>query len=190
MADTAGLFDYPPHPVERMMRRDFTGRVSYPFSRTRKPVKYYFIDFDLAQIYQPEDAPFLRYPPWGGDKTVPEHQDPDGPMCDPFAVDVYCLGNFLRQYFLDGWDDMPRAPLPGFDFMRELINDMVNTDPTKRPSMSEVVSRFDIIVERLGNWKLRSPFLPDGKRHGPIQSIVYWSKQIARVARRVPAVPK
>ncbi|KAG6910414.1 hypothetical protein DXG01_010769 [Tephrocybe rancida] len=190
MADSSGLCDFSPHPMNPIMRRDLTGRVSYSKSPTRKPVKYYLIDFGLSQIYHPEDALVLRYPPWGGDKTVPEHQDPDGPMCDPFAVDVYCLGNFFRQYFMDGWDGIPMDPPPGFDFMRELINDMVNTEPTKRPSMLEVVSRFDDIVKELGARRLRSPFLPDGKRHGLFQSVIYWSTQLARVARRIPAVPK
>lgn len=75
--------------------------VTTPFSRTLKPVKYYFIDFGLSKIYRPQDVPFLKQPPWGGDKSVPEHLIPSPPPCDPFAVDVYCLGNFLRQYFLD-----------------------------------------------------------------------------------------
>ncbi|KAG6886790.1 hypothetical protein C0995_004658, partial [Termitomyces sp. Mi166 len=101
MADTAHLFDSPPHPLEGNLKRDFSGRVSKLTSRTLKPVKYYLIDFGLSEIYRPEDAPFLKQSPWGGDKTVPEHLVPHAPPCDPFAVDVYCLGNYLRQSFLD-----------------------------------------------------------------------------------------
>ena len=101
MADTACLFDSPPHPCKRYMKRNFSGRVSKLTSRTLKPVKYYLIDFGLSEIYRSEDAPFLKQPPWGGDRTVPEHLIPDSPLCDPFAVDVYCLGNYLRESFLD-----------------------------------------------------------------------------------------
>lgn len=100
MADTACLFDSPPHPLERHMKRDFSGRASKPTPRTLKPVKYYIIDFGLSEIFRPEDAPPLKQPPWGGDKSVPEHLVSSVP-CDPFAVDVYCLGNYLRQSFLD-----------------------------------------------------------------------------------------
>ncbi|KAG5715483.1 hypothetical protein E4T56_gene12734, partial [Termitomyces sp. T112] len=88
MADTACLFDSPPHPSKKYMKRDFSGMVSKQTSRTLKPVKYYLIDFGLAEIYRPQDAPFLRQGPWGGDKTVPEHLVPDALPCDPFAVDV------------------------------------------------------------------------------------------------------
>ncbi|KAG5352744.1 hypothetical protein C0989_000683 [Termitomyces sp. Mn162] len=101
MADTACLFDSPPHPWEKHMKRDLSGRVSKRTSRTLKPVKYYLIDFGLSEIYRPEDVPFLKQPPWGGDKTVPEHLAPGASPCNPFAVDVYCLGNYLRQSFLD-----------------------------------------------------------------------------------------
>ncbi|KAG5732060.1 hypothetical protein E4T56_gene18833 [Termitomyces sp. T112] len=138
MADTACLFDSPPHPWKRRMKRDFSGRVSNPTSRTLKPVKYFLLDFGLSQTYRSEDAPFLKKPPWGGDKTVPEHLAPDASPCDPFAVDVYCLGNYLRQSFLDGWDGVHRSTPQGFEFMRELITDMVHKDPIKRPMMSEI----------------------------------------------------
>ncbi|KAG6886899.1 hypothetical protein C0995_003506 [Termitomyces sp. Mi166 len=190
LADSLCLFDSPPHPADRSMKRDYSGRVSILFSRTLKPVKYYFIDFGLSKVYRPEDAPFLEQPPWGGDKTVPEHLIPDPPPCDPFAVDVYCLGNFLRQYFLDGLDGVTsRLPPQGFEFLRELITDMVNTDPLKRPRMSEVVSRFDTITLGLMNRKLRSPFIRTGNRLGIFDSAIHWSKQLFRMARGIPAIP-
>ncbi|KAG6910427.1 hypothetical protein DXG01_010782 [Tephrocybe rancida] len=189
MADTLRLFDFPPHPVRPYMKRDFSGMMLEPASRTLKPVKYYLIDFGLSKIYRPEDAPFLEQPPWGGDRTVPEHLLPDAPPCDPFAVDVYCLGNAFKYYFFDGEDDQ-RPVLQGLEFLQELVNDMVNSEPTKRPSMSEVVSRFDVIVAGLGNWKLRSPIVPAGKQRSLFKSIGHWSKQLTRMARHIPAVPK
>ncbi|KAG6835425.1 hypothetical protein H0H93_001588, partial [Arthromyces matolae] len=143
------LFDSPPHPRDESRTRDFSARVKQVYSRTTKPVKYYLIDFGLSKVYQPEDAPFLKKPPWGGDKTVPEiYGSPDSPPCDPFAVDVYCLGNYLRQTFLDGWDGMRPMNPQGFEFLRELIKDMVNQSPSNRPRMSEVAFRFDAIVAK------------------------------------------
>ncbi|KAF8058750.1 hypothetical protein FPV67DRAFT_1428032 [Lyophyllum atratum] len=63
MADSVCLFNSPPHPCHPWMRRDFRGRTSKPASRTNKPVKYYFIDFDLSRICRPEDA--VRAPVFG-----------------------------------------------------------------------------------------------------------------------------
>ncbi|KAG6858813.1 hypothetical protein C0995_013749 [Termitomyces sp. Mi166 len=190
LANSLCLFDSPPHPKKGNMKRDFSGMVSIMSSRTLKPLKYYFIDFGLSKIYRPEDAPFLEQPPWGGDKTVPEHLIPNPPPCDPFAVDVYCLGNFLRQYFLDGLDGVTTRPPPqGFEFLRELITDMVNTDPSKRPRMPEVVSRFDTITLDLTNRKLRSPFIRTDNRLGIFDSAIHWSKQLFRMARGIPAIP-
>ncbi|EEB88537.1 hypothetical protein MPER_13571, partial [Moniliophthora perniciosa FA553] len=72
--------------------------------RTRRPVKYYFIDFDLCEKYDPADGPALKAPGYGGDKTVPEYRYPEQ-LCDPFAVDVYHLGNVLRSRLVGGAPD-------------------------------------------------------------------------------------
>ncbi|GLB37865.1 putative expressed protein [Lyophyllum shimeji] len=189
MADLGGLFDSPPHPCWPRMKRDFTGRTPKPASRTTRPVKYYLVDFNLSQIYRPEDAPHVKTPPWGGDQTVPEFSIPGAPPCDPFRVDVYCLGNAIRENFLDGWENMVK-PKQGFEFMRELISDMTNKDPLKRPTMDEVVSRFDDIIKRLSAKKLRSPVLKVGEIPGMFRFIVHWSKQTSYTARRLPPIPR
>ncbi|KAG6805422.1 hypothetical protein H0H92_015454, partial [Tricholoma furcatifolium] len=101
MVDGFHLYKDPPHPFA--FQRTLAFRQLFPpvFSRTIKPVKYYLIDFDLAKEYPP-GAPRLERPPWGGDKSVPEHQlDNLRAPCDPFPVDVYCLGNCIREEFLD-----------------------------------------------------------------------------------------
>ncbi|KAF8058731.1 kinase-like domain-containing protein [Lyophyllum atratum] len=188
MADTLSLFKPPPHPARPMMKRDFSGRTTKPATRTSKPVKYYLLDFDLSIIYSPE-APHLETPPWGGDKTVPEFLIPDAPPCDPFPVDVYCMGNAIKQNFLDGWEHRAKAK-KGFEFMRELISDMVAEDPRKRPTMTEVVSRFDDIVKGLSTRKLRSPIVNVDESLGALRSIAHWTKQTFYIARRLPAIPK
>lgn len=40
--------------------------------------------------------------------------------------------------------------------MEPLVTDMVQDDPTKRPTMDEVVTRFREIKNKLSTWKLRS----------------------------------
>lgn len=100
MVDAHHLYNAPPHPFARHMRRDFTGEASLVASPTTKPVMYYLIDFDLSKEYPP-GATRLENPPWGGDHTVPEHLLPDAQPCDPFPVDVYCLGNCIKQEYID-----------------------------------------------------------------------------------------
>ncbi|KAH0588446.1 hypothetical protein H2248_004291 [Termitomyces sp. 'cryptogamus'] len=157
-------------------------------SRTRKPVKYYLIDFDLSKEYPPGGPSRLEEPPWGGDKTVPEHLIPDAPPCDPFPVDVYCLGNCIRENFLDG-DEFHKGR-KGFEFMRELVDDMTNPDPLKRPQMSQAASRLNSIIDGLSDWQLRSPIVEVGQRTKVTTFVKHWTKQLVRKARGIPAIPK
>ncbi|KAG5652091.1 hypothetical protein H0H81_006310 [Sphagnurus paluster] len=188
MANTLSLFDSPPHPLKPRMKLDWSGTMTKPTSRTKRPVKYYFIDFDLSRMYEPEEHR-LETPPWGGDKTVPEFLIPNPEPCDPFPVDVYCLGNAIRRSFLDGYEEFFVAQT-GLEFMRELITDMVKDDPKARPTMAEVVERFDKIVQGLSSWRLRSPVVRVDKRLGFFGSAAHWIKQLCYMARRLPAIPK
>ncbi|KAG6900303.1 hypothetical protein C0993_012735 [Termitomyces sp. T159_Od127] len=181
MGDGLILFDSPPHPSQRIMKRDFSGRAPKPTTRTLRPIKYYFIDFDLSHKYREEDAPYLKDAPWGGDWTVPEHQGPNFTPCEPFAVDVYCLGNGFKNIIV---------PHRGFEFMRELVMDMMNADPKKRPTMSEVVSRFGIIMKNLSWLKLRSPVVRIDARWTRQDSIQHWKTQVYNMISGVPAIPK
>ena len=99
MADPLRLYEYPPHPFELFKRRDFSGEVKVCSTRTQTPIKYYLVDFGLSRRYDPEGGPPLELPRWGGDNSVPEFLAVNTP-CDPFPVDVYCLGNVIRQSFL------------------------------------------------------------------------------------------
>ncbi|KAG6898537.1 hypothetical protein C0993_006162 [Termitomyces sp. T159_Od127] len=177
-------------------------------SRTRKPVRYYIIDFGLSRVCRPEDAPHLRQPPWGGDKSVPEFLLPDAKACDPFAVGVYCIGNSIRTHYTDvrllknlvfydvidketttqGWDGFAKRK-QGFEFMKELVDDMTNPDPQKRPPMTDVVSRFEEISKGLDDKKLRSPVLDVGDKLGTFEKIVHWTTQWTNKLRSIPAIP-
>ncbi|KAG6805076.1 hypothetical protein H0H92_010840, partial [Tricholoma furcatifolium] len=78
----------------------------------------------------------------------------------------------------------------GFEFMRELADDMTNSDPSERPTMKEAVSRLNTIIEGLDDRKLRSPVLNVGETMMFRQRIVYWAKQYIREARGIPAIPR
>ena len=189
MADTLHLYDPPPHPSDRRRGRNL---LSYPrivSSRTQTPVKYYLIDYGLSKAYKSEEAPFLEFPA-GGDKTVPEFQEAGDNKFDPFPVDVYCMGNIVRRYFLEGF--LHHRPRKGFEFMRELVQDMVKDDPQQRPTMSEVVSRYDDIMKGLSNRKLRSRVSEVGEHPIPglFRSAVHWVKQASFMIKGIPPIPK
>lgn len=80
------------------MKLDWSGSVEQTYSRTLRPVKYYHIDFGHTKNYRGAEGINLREPVgYGGDRTVPEFATQED--CDPFAVDVYRVGNVIRQIF-------------------------------------------------------------------------------------------
>lgn len=99
MMDPKPMFPELYHPVLPMMRRDFKGYVR-PYSRTARPVKYYWTDFGLSVRFDPQDANPVAMPVLGGDKTVPEYIKNPRTPCNPFRVDVYNVGNLIREDFL------------------------------------------------------------------------------------------
>ncbi|KAI0312540.1 hypothetical protein OF83DRAFT_1176535 [Amylostereum chailletii] len=148
MMDATGMYPNSFHPVDIRRTRDWKGKAKY-HSRTLRPPKYWLIDFGLSRIYDPANGPALELPVRGGDKSAPEHQDEHYNVpCDPFATDIYYLGNLLREAFIRDYG--------GFGFIKPLVDDMVNTEPSKRPKIDDVVARFKIIRDSLGTWKLRS----------------------------------
>ena len=89
------------HPYMPIFRRDYSGLVKH-FTRTQRPPKYFFIDFGLSRKYNPDDGPPLEPPIFGGDKSVPEFQgEGHSKPSNPFPTDVYYLGSFIREGFLE-----------------------------------------------------------------------------------------
>ncbi|KAF6743542.1 hypothetical protein DFP72DRAFT_827633 [Ephemerocybe angulata] len=139
------------------MKKDWSGPVHNKYTRTEKPPKYYLIDFSRSTHFAQGNThrECISVP----DTTVPElFQFPYKYAIDPFAVDVYCAGNMLRQYFLDGFPSPMThegSGYHGFDFLRPLLSDMIQVDPRKRPKMPEVVFRFQEIEKGLDRSFLR-----------------------------------
>ncbi|KAJ7700291.1 kinase-like domain-containing protein [Mycena metata] len=181
------------HPQYQDNTLDMNKRASH-LTRTERPPKYYFIDFGMSVRFQP-DEPHLALPIVGADQTVPEYQN-GGTLhpLDPFRTDVYLLGNFIRQEFLDGQSD-PRYMVCegriGFEFMRSLVNDMVNPEPAKRPTMDEVVLRFEKIKSELSTGKLRSRVR--SKKEILVCNIptiiAHWHRKLRYVINDTPPIP-
>ncbi|KAF8442132.1 hypothetical protein L210DRAFT_3477777 [Boletus edulis BED1] len=181
MLDPINLYPHSFHPVETMLNKDCSGSAKH-FTRTQRPPKYYFIDFGLSRRYDPSNTNPRDVPIWGGDKEVPEFQNSNEP-CNPFATDVFYIGNAIRKDFI--------LKKRGFEFMKPLVADMIQADPAERPNMNEVVSRFAVIRRELNGRKLRTrPVDTDEDLFDRIaRTTSHWKRRIVFVARGVSATP-
>ena len=198
MMDPSRLYIDPFHPASPLMKRDFSGSARYK-TRAERPPKYFFIDFGLSRRYDDFIVKPLEDPTWGGDKTVPEFQKSNAP-CDPFPTDVYYIGNAIKKDLVDVCCIITLAVCflltsaqlkLGFDFMRPLIADMIQKDPSKRPTIGEVIERFGSIRSDLGSWKLCSRVISRGDTvyNGITRGTSHWIRQIGLIARGILPVP-
>ena len=98
MLDPDQLYPESFHPTDTHLNKDCSGRAKH-FTCTQKPPKYHFIDFGISCQYDPSVADLREVPIWGGDEGVPEFQNLNDP-CDPFATDVFYIGNTIKRDFL------------------------------------------------------------------------------------------
>ncbi|KAI9067304.1 hypothetical protein FKP32DRAFT_1755210 [Trametes sanguinea] len=146
MMDPAPIVSEPCHP--HISRRSYDTRRKVKFStRTRHPVRYYLIDFGISRKYPADCVSPREDPIWGGIKTVPEFHKSNEP-CDPFPTDIYYIGFLLRQDFIEKSVD--------FEFLTPLVKDMMQENPEKRPTIDEVLHRFDTLCNSLTTRTLRS----------------------------------
>ncbi|KII90244.1 hypothetical protein PLICRDRAFT_138811 [Plicaturopsis crispa FD-325 SS-3] len=181
MMDATPLYPEPYHPHANNMKRDWSGKMR-PYTRTQRPVKYYYIDFGFSRRYSPGEH-LLEMPLRGGVKTVPEFQTGPGPF-DPFPTDIWYLGEMIRSEFME--------ELVGFDFMQPLVVDMIQDDPVKRPDIHEVAARFEVIRRSLSRWKLRSRVYRrdrSGDYERAFTFVRFWFRRLGLVIRRVPPIP-
>ncbi|KAI4520858.1 hypothetical protein K525DRAFT_285554 [Schizophyllum commune Loenen D] len=204
MMDASPLFAVPFHPIRQTVRRDFKGPAEASYTRTERPVKYYIIDFGLSIRYESVDPPPSEVPVLGGDKSVPEFKGDDpskrygglSKPYNPFPTDVYCLGNWIREDFLDGFHnektgEVIRSKKLGFEFLRPLVDDMTQADPSARPNMDQVAERFESIVSSLSTSKLRSRVAKanDHPLYNMYWATKHWVRRVKLVAFRRPALP-
>ncbi|KAJ6507376.1 kinase-like domain-containing protein [Mycena vitilis] len=186
MMDASAMFPDGYHPRDIKKKPDLSGKAKY-YTRTERPPKYYLIDFGLSRQYPTRDPLPLDVPAGGGGMTVPEYSTQE--LCDPFAADVYHVGNMIRTTFIEGNAYDPK--LRGFEFMSPLVEDMMDNDPTKRPTMEEVVGRFEVIKAGLSSWNLRSRVVKEDDFPFPIHRVVgHWVRRVGYILRRSPAVPR
>jgi hypothetical protein len=74
----------------------FIRKAKQRFTRTQLEPRYYLADFGLSRQYTPRNAPDSSSRTH--DMLTPETRL-DG-FNDPFSMDVYCLGNLVRENFV------------------------------------------------------------------------------------------
>ena len=94
MLDPSGMYPNGFHPIQINLSRNFKGRAKR-FTRTRRPTRYYLIDFGLSRRYSSRNA---LDEPLRGIKSAPEHHF--GRLCNPFHTDIHDLGYLVRERFL------------------------------------------------------------------------------------------
>ena len=100
MMDPRDMYPNMYHPCAPDTARDWNGPAKF-YSRTRRPSKYFWIDFGLSCRYDENAVSPQEIPIIGGDRTVPEFQGDEDTPRDPFLTDIYTLGNIVREDFLE-----------------------------------------------------------------------------------------
>ncbi|KAJ7658029.1 hypothetical protein B0H17DRAFT_1145735 [Mycena rosella] len=138
------------HPFSPSHTHEFTADAQYS-ARTRNPVKYYWINFDLSGEHDLMKGPPLIVPRYSG-------AHPRVPFRRRIVRPVYCgclvSGQYDSTKAEPGLCQQPQNG--GFHFLDGLVADMTSGDPAKRPSMGDVVNHFSEITAGLSQWKLRS----------------------------------
>ncbi|TDL22593.1 hypothetical protein BD410DRAFT_722812 [Rickenella mellea] len=149
MMDATPLYPDGFHPINQDMLPSFDGPARHLTRRQASPVKYYFIDFGISRLWLGKTKVTRSPGAVGRDRDVPERQDNDN-IYNPFLVDIFLLGYpvptslthtcliVIRTYFL--------APL---------ADAMMKTDPEQRPTPSEALALFRIIINEQSGLSLR-----------------------------------
>jgi hypothetical protein len=79
----------------------------------------------------------------------------------------------------------------GLGFLKPLIDDMVQDDPEKRPTIDQCVVRLDDIIRSQSSWTLRSPVWYSNDH---IFGIIYrlfphWGRRIFYIITQSPPIP-
>ncbi|THH28987.1 hypothetical protein EUX98_g5199 [Antrodiella citrinella] len=133
MMDATSLYPDGYHPVNTTTLPDGVTPV-IPLPRSTHPVTYYYIDFGISVVvpaYARGERRLVEGDD-GQDRAAPELHTEEA--YDPFALDVFLVGDLLKRNFLDVFSDV--------EFLRPLVSEMMREDPSSRPGAREVLSRW------------------------------------------------
>ncbi|KIY47449.1 hypothetical protein FISHEDRAFT_11906, partial [Fistulina hepatica ATCC 64428] len=158
MMDTS-MFPHGFHPFLSLWPPDLKNRANF-LTRTECWPRYYLTDFGLSNSFDPSRGRPKALVVKGGDRSAPEHRTRK--PCNPFPTDVYYIGNMIKTDFLDVSKQLVQECLysrirpMNLEFLRPLVMDMTQEDPSKRPTINEVASRYDALWRSLSVGHLRS----------------------------------
>lgn len=80
----------------------------------------------------------------------------------------------------------------GIEFLVPLLRDMIQRDPSKRPTIQEVVTRFDELVKPLGTKKQRSRLICRNQDDldDLVNSVAHPFRRLWYKLTRKPAIPQ
>ena len=141
------------HPVRVSHKRDYSGIATY-LPRSAVGVKYYFADFGISAYIDPNsNSPRLVTGVDGRDQDPPELSDTK--PYDPFKLDIFVIGNMLKQEFCDVINP-PHCfaakltflqHFSNTEFLRSLADWMTAADPTSRPSAEDALVEWHRLRE-------------------------------------------
>jgi hypothetical protein len=73
--------------------------------------------------------------------------------------------------------------------MNLLVSDMVQEDPTKRPTIDQVVSRFAGMRKTMGIFKLRARAGPRDESFGAASDFMHFFTTVKYMLKGIPAIP-
>ncbi|KAI0041906.1 hypothetical protein FA95DRAFT_1598729 [Auriscalpium vulgare] len=136
------------HPVDDIWTPTKSG-VAKKLPRLEVGVKYYFIDYGISSYFPPGAPRTLVTGALGRDQEVPELSD-DVPY-DPFKVDIFIIGNALRQELHDVYSNL--------GFLVPFIDQMTRSKPSMRPTAEQMLHEWRVMRLRFNaaqkHWRLR-----------------------------------
>ncbi|KAF9782709.1 kinase-like domain-containing protein [Thelephora terrestris] len=139
------------HPVHYGYKRDYSGWATY-FPRSVVGVRYYFADFGISTHISEEDPQKLVTGVLGRDQEPPELSELV--PYDPFKLDVFIMGNMLRQDFYNKFANT--------GFLLPLISRMTAVDPEQRVTAKEALPLWLELREKIPivqrEWRPRPRF--------------------------------
>jgi hypothetical protein len=99
LMDPGAMYPEGFHPARTQYKRDYSG-IAYYLPRSAVGVKYYFADFGTSvHVDLHSSPPYLATGIDCRDRDPPELSDTI--PYDPFKLDIFIIGNMLRQEFCD-----------------------------------------------------------------------------------------
>ncbi|KAF8600263.1 hypothetical protein BDV93DRAFT_496918 [Ceratobasidium sp. AG-I] len=145
------LYDEPFHPFNQHLALDGKRPLYRKYTRSQRPIKYYYIDFGYAKWFREVNGPQLIT---GLRAREPTPEQLLGQPYDPFKADVYQLGAIIRRDLIPEY-----APL---GFLLPLAREMTDPDPEKRPSLERAHRSMNTHFAGLADWRKRWPIVrPD-----------------------------